>query len=155
MPLESAIPRELCGSCKDNPWGHSGWKDFYEDTSGASRFLRVDRSIRNIIDYGVEPQTLYEQSRNCKWCYMLIMGSRLPKSFEGFQQTGYEKMRVVIKFHAPPHASPTKVNSIYVGFSLNGPGGKLNMLSMRRLAVWSKPGENVRQIHHGSFCEDS
>lgn len=99
-----------------------------------------------MIDYEVEAQTLYEQSRDCKWCYMLITESDLPKSFEDFQPSGYTGFHVSIEFHAPLQADSAKINSLRVSLELLGVKESLNILRVHRLAAWSKPGENSPQI---------
>lgn len=148
MSLESAIPKELCSSCQDEPWGDPGWEGFF-DESGSARMFRGDRSIRNIIEYDLEPQHLYEQSRDCKWCYILITETDLPKSFEGFQRSGYDKIRVLMKFCAPIQADKAKINSVHVQLDLSK-AGRFAVLDMQRLAVWSKPSKNSHRIL--AFC---
>lgn len=151
MSLESAIPRELCSSCKDKPWGHSGWKEFYDESGGSARFVRTDRNIRNIVEYDLEPRALYKQSRHCTWCYMLIAGSDLPEKFEDLKPSGYDRISVTMHFYAPLQADPAKINSVYVKLELYGGKGGYKGLRVR-FGLWSKPGENFSQIPPVLYC---
>lgn len=109
-----------------------------------------------MIEYDVETQTLYEQSRDCKWCYMLVAGIKidLPDGvgFEHLQEWGYDRTHVTMKFHAPLQGDPVKLNSVHVSLRVNGPENRFNMFRLDRLAVWSKPGEKSPQIPHIWYC---